>query len=278
MFPIIAALSQSAGVILDKIILTRRRVGINVYVPLLFIFLFLTTVILVPFLGKVSVEIWQIKNLMLFGAMILIALVWNFYYYRAIHEEKVQQFELILLFQPLLTILLASLFLKNERNISLEIAAIVAAVALIISQIKKHHFALTQGSIDMIICVIFMSVELIIIEFLLPVINPVALYAIRTAIITIVFYFYWRPKLGQVSGQNAGLIFITAILGSAQMISKFYGFQDYGVIYTSLILILAPLLIYIGSVAILHEKLRAQTAIAALVILGCIVYATVLGK
>lgn len=278
MFPLISALSQSAGVILDKIILTRRRVEHHVYVPILFLFLFVITACVYPFLGKISPEFFTTHNLIYFALLIIVALIWNYFYYRAIGEEKVQQFELILLFQPLLTILLATIIFKSERNLHIEIAAIIAAIALIVAHAKKDHFVPSRGSIDTIMAVVFMSIELIIIEILLTTITPVALYAIRTGVIAIAFYFLYRPRISQVAIKNFGLIFLTSILGAGQMITKFYGFEKYGVIYTSLILIIAPLLIYICSVIVLHEKLKLRTAISALVILLCIIYATVIGK
>lgn len=275
MFPFISVVTQAGGVILDKIILTRRQVALHIHIPILFLFLFLVTAIFYPFLGKISPEIFELKNLALFLGMIIFAIIWNYYYYKGIQEEKVQKFELILMFQPLLTIVLASVLLKGESNIRIDIAAIIAAIALIISQIKKHHFEISTGAIDMILAVVFMSLELIIIRLVLNFLSPVSLYAIRTGIMFLFFYVIYRPKIFQVSHINILLIFSNAILGAVQMVTKFYGFEVYGVVYTSLILILSPLIIYLASIYFFHEKLKIRTVISALVILGCIVYATV---
>lgn len=278
MFPFIATITQAGGIILDKIILTRRRIAFHVYVPLTFLFLFLVTAICYPFLGTISPEFFELKNLILFLIMLIAAIIWNIFFYKGIESEKVQEFELILMFQPLLTIFLASIFLKGENSIHTEIAAFIASIALIISQIKKHHLELSRGASNMIIAVIFMSIELIVIRLLLDVMSPVALYAIRTGIIAILFFLYYKPRIFQVAKMNHLLIFINAIIASIQMITKFYGFETLGVVYTSMILIMAPLLIYLGSIYFLHEKLKLRTVISAIVILGCIVYATVLGK
>ena len=246
--------------------------------PILFLFLFLLTAILFPFFGKISIDILSWRYIILFSAMIATAIIWNIYYYRGLQAEKVQEFELIVMFQPLLTILLATIFLKGERNIHIEIAAFIAAVCLIVAHINKNHLTLSRGATQLVLAVVFMSVELIIIDVLLKVLSPVALYTIRTGILLIFFYLYMRPQISRVADSNIWLIFLTSAFGVAQMVSKFYGFEKYGVIYTSLILILAPILIYIISSIWLHEKLKPRMIISALVIIGCIVYATILGK
>lgn len=251
---------------------------IHVVVPVLFMFLFLTVIFLYPFLGKVSPQIFELKYILIFFAMLITGITWNFFYYKGVQSEKVQDFELILMLQPLFTIVLASLFLKGESNIRIEIAAIVAAIALILSQVKKHHFSCSEGAVEMLVAVIFMSIELIFIRVLLDVMSPVALYAIRTGIFFVFFFIYYHPQINRVSNTNAALILGTAALATTQMVVKFYGFTQYGVVYTSLILILAPFLVYIFSSTFLHERLKPKTVICGVVILGCILYATLLGK
>lgn len=278
MFPFISALSQAGGIIVDKIVLTRRQVSLRVFVPILFLFLFLLTAICYPFLGKISADFFQPYYLWLFLAMITVAIVWNVYYYRGVQAEKIHEFELIVIFQPILTILLATIFIKGERNLQLEIASIIAALALITAHIKKNHFVFSSNSLGLILAVILMSIELIIIDYLLDVLSPVALYAVRTGIIFIFFLFYYKPHLKMVADHNFGLIFLTSALGTIQMVTKFYGFQEFGVIYTSLILILSPVLVYIISTIFLHENLKMRTIVSVLVILGCIVYATLLAR
>lgn len=210
--------------------------------------------------------------------MLISAVTWNIFYYRGVQAEKVHEFELIVMFQPLLTILLATIFLKGERNIHIEIAALIAAIALIIAHVQKRHFEISKSAFGLIVAVIFISIELIIIKLLLAVFSPVALYGVRTAILFCFFFFYFRPQMKKVSNTNVLLILSTSLLGTTQMVTKFYGIEKYGLIYTSLILILSPILVYILSTIFLHERLKTRTVISALVILGCIVYASLLGK
>lgn len=278
MLPLISSICQASLVIIDKLILTRRRVAFHVFVPLLFLFLFLLTIIAYPFVGDISPAFFESKNLLIFILMIATALIWNYFYYHGIEMEKIQKFELILMFQPLLTIFLATIFLRGESNIHIIIAAFLASIALIFAQGQKHHFNLKDGAMVTFMAVIFMSIELILIDIVLKFMSPVALYAVRTGVVFLVFFLYYRPKTSQIAPLNYLFILINAILGATQMITKFYGFQEFGVVYTSLILILAPVLVYLGSIYFLHEKLKFRTFVSVLVILACIIYATIYGK
>lgn len=278
MTPLIAALAQAGGVLIDKITLTRQRVELKIFIPILFVFLFFMTAVLWPWLGWISIDLFKPYYLILFFAMIIVAIIWNVFYYKGAQAEKIHDFELIVMGQPLVTILLASIFLQGERSWPIVILAIIAGLALIVSHLHREHLTFSPQMWGLIIAVVLMSVELILIDLLLAVFSPVALYAVRTGIIALFFYFYYRPHLKMVAPHHYGLIAISAALGVVQMVTKFYGFEQFGVVYTSLILILAPILVYIISTIWMHERLKARQVLAGLIILGCIVAATVIGR
>lgn len=241
-------------------------------------FLMLLTALLMPSLGKVSSSFWQTKYIFGYLLMLLTAIVWNIFYYLGAQKEKVQEFELIMMFQPLLTIFLAALLIERGINTNIFIASVIAGLALIVAHLRKMHFEFDQYSLGLILAVVFMSVEIILQKILLAVFSPVALYFTRTLVLFLFFYFYYKPRVEQVGPTNAILILTSSALGVAQMVTKFYGFESYGVIYTSLVLILAPVLVYFLSSLMLHERIKFRTVACGLVILGCIVYATLLGK
>lgn len=276
MFPFIAALTQAGGIILDKIILTRQRVEVRIFIPILFIFLFLMSAILLPWLGWIHWELFSPKYIGLFAAMIGLAFFWNIFYYYGAQAEKVHEFELIIMGQPLLTILLAGALFAGERNWYVLIAAIIAACALIFSKLSREHLTFSREMWGLVWAVLLMSAELIVIKLLLVILSPVALYALRTGILALCFYFYYRPHLKVISQTHYALVATSAALGSIQMITKFYGFETLGIVYTSLILIMAPVLVYIASGILLHERIKARTIISAVIILGCIIFATVM--
>lgn len=277
MFPFVSAITQAGGIILDKVILTRQRVEVRVFIPVLFIFLFLMSALMLPWLGWVEWQLFAPKYIGLFAAMIGLAVFWNIFYYRGAQAEKVHEFELIIMGQPLVTILLAGALFVGERNWYVLIAAIVAACALIFSKFTREHLTFSKEMWGLVWAVLLMSVELIVIKLLLVILSPVALYAFRTGFLALFFYFFFKPHLKVVSKTHYALVATSAALGTIQMITKFYGFETIGIVYTSLILILAPVLVYIASAILLHERIKARTIISAIVILGSIIFATVMG-
>jgi drug/metabolite transporter (DMT)-like permease len=121
-----------------------------------------------------------------------------------------------------------------------------------------------------------MSAENIIFRELLYSYTPVALYAIRTFILACFFMAYYSPRYRQVSARHWWLIAGSAFLGVIGMVGKLYAFSEIGVIYTTLIGLLAPLLVFFASWGVFHERMRARIVVAALVILVVVSWATVL--
>ena len=270
----LAAFGQAGGIILDKIALTRRQMEVHVFIPLAFMFLFLLSGILFPFLGFVKIELLSVQYILLFVLVIVLAIVWNIFYYKGVQAEKLHEYESIIMFQPLLTIALAALFYNNERNIYILIAAVIGAIALIYSRAEKKHIDFSQGSSYLLIAVVLMSVELILTKPLLSIFSPVAFYFFRTLIMFVFFYVYYRPHLSRVSPTNIWLVLTSCIFSTTQMVSKYYGFESLGIVYTSLILMLAPILVYIISTIWMHERIKFRLTAATIIILLCVVYTT----
>jgi drug/metabolite transporter (DMT)-like permease len=272
---IISALSNTAGIINDKFILTRQRTSIRDFTPALFLFLFLGSAIAAPFLGWLDVEqLLRPLNIFLFLLMIGIAISWNYFYYQGLKKEKVNDFQLIILSAPLATIILSTIFLPAERHFNIIIPAVVASLALIFSHFEKEHLKFDLYSKQLILAVILMGAEAVLNKKLLDFIEPSLLYLLRTGFIFIAFAMFFKPNLKLMANKHIGFIAISGILGVVYMVTRFYGFQEYGVIFTTLILILSPILVYLASAVVLHEKIKTKNIIATIVILACIIYAS----
>ena len=273
--PFLAAIGNVFGVIVDKIALSRERIPLDVFQTFLFLFLCFFTAIFVPFLGKINFSLaFSNTYLLIFVMMVATAIVWNIFYYKGLQKESLNEFELIIIMTPLMTTFLAGLFLVEERNWTVIQASVVASLALILSHLRRRHLVFSRHSLGLIICVFLISLEMIFQKLLLKVYPPASLYFLRTLVIFIFFYILWRPKISKISLKSHGLIIASAAAGAMQMILKFYGFGIFGIVYTTLIMTLAPILVYFASAFIFKEKLAKRTIIAATVILACIVWAT----
>lgn len=273
---IIAAIADSAGVVVDKLVLTKHKVPVKVFGPALFLLLFLITGALLPWFGDVDVtELVTPGNFLLFIAMVAIASVWNVYYYRGIQKETIEEFEAIILFVPLVTVIFGAIFLPEERDIRIFFAAFVASLALLFSHVNgRKHLDFDRWSKGLVLAVVLIALEAVIIKKLLLVFSPVALYFARTGFVFLALSTWYGGKFGHMSEVSARLTFVSAIMGVIYMVLKFYGYEQLGVLYTTLILILAPFITLMLDRIILHERFHWRNIAAIIVILSAIIYTT----
>lgn len=274
---ILSAIANASGLVLDKVLLGRQRVSLAIFLVGGFATVFLLTLVLVPHFGQINWQIAGLSNeLFLLFLMVIIAIAWNVLYAQAVQHETAHHTELIMMFAPLVTIILAAVFFPETFDKRIFVLAIVAAVALIFSKSTKEHFITGKTSYNTFLAVILMSTEAIIIRELLFSYTPVALYAVRTFFIGLFFWLYYRPKADQLKKAPWLTLIGSSVLGLVAMLGKYYAFAQVGIIYTTLIMILGPVIVFLGSWEILHEKLRPRMIIASIVVLICVALATVL--
>lgn len=275
--PFLAALANSAGIVIDKIAISKQKVPLKIYIPYLFLYLFFFSFLLTPFFGQVN---WQLlltpQFLFLFLVLILLALTWNIFYYDSLKKEPLFEFETIIMMAPLLTILLSWIFFPENWDIRVGGAALIAAAALVWSHWEKHHFTINHYSMNLLVAVVLMATEEIIVtEFLRSnIFSPVGLYALRTFILAAFFFAYYRPMTSKIDRTGLRMISLSGLLGAAFMVLKYYGFRDLGIPFTSLVTIAGPMAVYIASATVMHERMRFRVLIAAMIIATAIIYAS----
>lgn len=273
---LIATLAQTLGITVDKIGLSKKRIPIKVFIPVLFFFLALFTLPLICWLGGIDWnQLFTPKYLFLYIVMIILAFGWNILYYVGIKAEQVQEFELILMLNPLLVILLATMFFKEERDLQVLLASFIAAMALIFAHVRREHLQFSKGAIYLLGCVVIMSIETIFHRFLLEIFSPASLYFSRTLILFIIFVLFYHPKVSRIKSKAIFLVAATSLLGVIQFVARFYGYRDFGVIITTLMLTIAPILVYFVAYTYFKERVRKRMIISGLIILAAIIWATI---
>lgn len=276
---LLSAIASGAGLIVDKVGLSRERISLRIFLPLVFIFLCAYSLLLTPLLGRVNLEVALLPNsLFLLFLMVLTALASNVLFYQSVQKDKVHDHELIAMTGPLVTVLLAAVFFPEEFNLKIFGLAIIASLALIFAKSEKAHFKPSKTSLNLFLAIILIATESIIIRELLYSYTPVALYAVRTFFLAIFFMAYYNPKYKQVSAKHWWLIAGSSFLGLIAMVGKFYAFESIGVIHATLITAIAPLIVFLASWEILHERIRARAVIAAIVIMVAVSWASVISS
>lgn len=274
---IIAACLSVAVTLLDKIALSKYKTNVSHYLIAIFIFLWLSSGLTLPWLAKIDVvRAFSLSGIAIFALLIFFAFVWNIIYYRSQQKETIQEFELIVMTLPLFTAIAAAIFFPDERNWQIFFATLVAAIALILAHLRKDHLTFNKYSWLLIVAIIFMAAEAQVRKVLLDWYSPASLYFLRTGVLTVLFIFYLRPRALALTKPVWWHAAISGVLGATEMILIFYGYKELGIVMTTLILMLGPILVYLLDFVLLKEKLRPKIIAAAFVILGCIIYAGIM--
>lgn len=271
--PFLAAFFQAASSIISKIGLTRRRIAFHDFVTGLFLYLAALTWLLTPIYGSVDYnQLAEAGPFALVAGLILVATAWNVLYYRSIQSEKVNIVETVLNFVPISTIALGWVVYPGKFIPMVGLAGVVATGALLWGFWDKHRLNL---SLSMVGLVILMAIEHILAVEVLTrnIMSPVTLYAVRTTVIFLIFLTYYRPSLHLLKVSTHAFLALTAVIGGSNMVFKYYGLRDSGVFVTSLVLILVPVLVFTGSVALLREHLRPRRLIAVAIMLAAVLVA-----
>jgi drug/metabolite transporter (DMT)-like permease len=279
LIPLLASLTQATSLILHKLGLSKREIRESHYIPLLFLFLTLYGLSTFPFLGWIDLNaITSPKSLAHITLIIIFASAWNLLYFRAIKTEGVNLIENIISLSPITTIAIAWIFLPHSFDLRLAAAGLTATLAMIWGYWHKHKLGLSANALLLILSVIFMSIENILIGIFLAqnTISPAVLFTLRVFIMLIFFLFYYKPFSHPFKKTDIEYVSLIALISTAMMIFKFYALRDSGIIFTSLILILVPFIVFLSSVFILHEKIRTKQIITIIVVLLCVLYATLL--
>ncbi len=277
--PIFGALALATGTILQRTVLKQKKISIKTYQVLEFLAITLVMVPFIYFFWKLEPGALELKNIIVFGLVVLFSIIANLFLYYSMKWEKVSNLEPAKVLEPLFVILLAilfSFFFKElyEKNMKIIIPAIIAGLTLIFTHIKKHHLNFNKYFIAAILASLFFAIELVLSRLILDFYSPMSFYFLRASAVFLITLAMFRPNIKNINKTTRLHIFLTGLLWVIYRIILYYGYLNIGIFFTTLILMLGPIFIYIFAYTILKEKIRLRNIIAALVIVACVLYAT----
>lgn len=277
LFPFLAAVLQAGSFTLDKVILSVRRVSYKTYTgvsfPLIF---FITLIVFLIFQPPLTWALFSGKFLWLILLSIVLAVVVNLIFYRALDADRLSEIQTINLLKNIPIILFAGFIFADERNPIIIIAALVASLAILWSHWQKDHFQIAKYTIPFLLSVIFLSpARAAISKELLTVWNPISLELVRSGVIALflgpLFFRYYQ----KISIKAFSLLILTNILTSIAWILYYFSYQISGIIYTVLLFSLQPLLVYFAALFFLKESFYKRKFIAFIVVIISIVVAQI---
>lgn len=276
--PILAALALASGTIIQRMVLKRKKVKIKTYQTAEFLAIVLAMLPFIYFFWKLDAQALELKNIFIFSLIILFSIVANLFTFYSMKWEKVSNLEPAKILEPLFVIMLAiffSFFVEGlyEKNLKIIIPALIAGAALIFSHIEKHHLNFNKYFIAAILGSFFFALELVISRLILDYYSPISFYFLRCLTIFLISFAIFKPKLTSLDKKVRFQILILGIIWFIYRVIIYYGYLNFGVIFTTLIIMLGPIFIYLFAWKFLKEKINWRNIIAALIIVGCILYA-----
>jgi drug/metabolite transporter (DMT)-like permease len=276
---IIGALALGTGTILEKIVLKKKKINIKLYQTAIFLAIVLAMLPFIYFFWKMDSQALQLKNIIIFSLVIILSIIANLFTFYSMKWEKITNLEPAKILEPLFVILLAVLFSfiisdqLYERNTQILIPALIAGAALIFSHIKKNQIKFNKYFIAGIFGSFFFASELVISKLILDFYSPITFYFLRCSSILIISLIIFKPKLNKLDKETNLKIIIGGIIWFIYRIIIYYGYLNIGIIFTTLIIMLGPIFIYIFAYKFLKEKINWKNIIASIIIILCVLYA-----
>lgn len=264
---IIASLLYSAEFLVSRKFLGSGNFKSEKFIAVIFIGV---SILMLPLMGLFYIDFEQMNLFytLIFTGIVLSALAYNLLQYKSLKRIKAEDAEPIILLNTIFTIILGYLFIKSERNIADLILALTACTILIISKWDKD-MTFNKYHKYMFYAAILIGVYNLLTKIMLDVMNPFALYWIRTIILLPVFLLISKLRMKDLKKYSGTLII--SILTILAQLTVFFSYKYIGLITTSLLLNLVPIFTFWGAYIFLKEKLEARNVVASILIIGCIV-------
>lgn len=280
-YPFLGAMALAVGTILERVTLKRKKTAINTHHCLEFFFVVLAMLPFVYFFWHVSPEAWEGKNLFILFLVIIFSLIANFLTFYSLKGDKISNIEPAKIFEPLFVVLLALLFglfadsSLYETNPKVLYPALIACAALIFSHVKKHHFSFNKYFLAALAGSLFFGLELVISRLVLEYYSVLSFYFIRCAalfLLGLIILIFQKSKIKKVENSVYLNMIGLGIIWTIYRVTVYYGYIHLGVISTTLVFMLSPILIYFFAWKFLKEKPSLRNLIASIIIICCVVY------
>jgi drug/metabolite transporter (DMT)-like permease len=275
--PILGAVALGVGTILDKFNLRNKKIGIKLYQTASFLALVLIMLPFIYFFWKLDSGAFELKNILIFVGIIISATIANLFIYYSERGAKITSIEPAIIVETFFVILITIIFgffIKgfSETNSKIIIPAIIAMIALVFPYIKKEHFKPNKYFVAAILGSFFFALELVLSKLILNFYSPMTFYFLRCLFILMISFIIFMPNLKKLNVKNWGLILIVGAVYVGYRLATYYGYLHYGIIFTTLIMMLAPIVVYLLASIFLKEKLSWKNVLSSAIIVGCVVY------
>jgi drug/metabolite transporter (DMT)-like permease len=218
-------------------------------------------------------EMFAWQNVLFLLALVLCAIVYNVCNFKGMKYSEVDNAEPLILMAWVFSIFFAFIIYPEERHVIDFVLAFISVASLFFTTKFTH---LDKGSTYLLIGSFFVGVHSLFVKELVPVYGPYMLYFIRAVFIWILVYAMFRAPQSLLRRDILTYSSLFALLVIIQNVLLYTSYAKIGIVHTSLILTLAPVVALTAGALFLKEKLHLNKVISALVITVCIALSTIL--
>ena len=273
--PILGALAEGIGITIEKKILRKHKINPKNFIVYSFLAIILVMIPLIYFFWDIQPEAFQLKNILIFVFIILVSILANFFLFYGLKRETVTEIEPIRLMQPLFIILLALMVYPAERKLSFVILALIASITLVLSHVEKHHLKFDKYIRAALLGSFLFAVELVASKAILSYYSSITFYFIRCLFVFLITLVIFKPTF-QLSKKTEILFLISGAIWVFYRIILYWGYVTLGVVFTTILFILAPIFVYAFAKIFLKEKIKLKQIISSIIIIACVVAAILL--
>jgi len=279
LIPVLSAIAQASSIVLDKTIISIKKVTYKTYTGISFpLILLINFIFFLIFSPTISISIFSAKFFLLITIASIISIIGNILFYKALKKDLLNEMETLSLLGTIPLILLSAIIFPSERaSITIIILALVSSIAIIWSHWKGRHFQIAKTTLVFLLFTILISpLRGIVSKILLVNLDSISFNLFTTILPALFFSFYFIKSEKNITKKAFFLLLATNILTTTAWILYFLSYKEFGIIYTVLIFSLQPLLVYFTSIFVLKEKLHWKKFTAFIIILICIILAQII--
>lgn len=275
----ISAIGNAISILFGKYIVHEKNMSGLLLLKVQMLFVAVCMIIPTLVWGIVEPEFFTSKYIWAYVATIILGVAFNIIYYTVLSKKNISEIQPITILATPTAIIMAMVIFPEERNLAVLAISAVATGALLLSRLEKGKLKFDKYSWLLIIFNILYAIETILIKYLLDVTNAFSLYGSRVMILALMFFIILpHIKVNKISKKSLGHISINSAITAIEHTTKFFAISAIGIINSSMILLLGPIIILIYSRIFFKEKISLRRGIGDAIIIICIAVIVLLSR
>ncbi len=272
-YPLLSVVGESVAKTIDKLNYQKNKIMPN---QLMFLFLgtmaaglLISTIFIHQPIPKVSLAVAGLVLL-----MIVLSFGQNFFDYVGLQTKNLSLREPINNFEPILASFLAYTLFPSEQNIKYVVAILIGSAILYLSNSnKRFRLEFDRGTVYLFLGVVCSAILASVYKLGLESISPFYLLLFRVSGVLLLVQFFLKPQLRNIRKNQAALGIVSGLIYLIGNLTRLYSIKLLGLNFTIMILMLGPVMIYIGSWFVLKEKVLPKQIVASAALLAVVIWA-----